>query len=136
MSFAEYLTALEKMERGEDLPAAFVPCAILGGFVKEELVGMLAIRLKLNDHLLREGGHIGYGVLPEFRRRGFAKAMLAQALPIARQAGISKALVTCDDDNPASAKTIESCGGALENKVETAPGKPLKRRYWITPPNS
>lgn len=35
------------------------------------------------------------------------------------------------DDNVGSIKTIESCGGRLENKIEVAEGRPLKRRYWI-----
>lgn len=132
MTFAEYLELLSKWEKGQDLPQGYVPATFLGGFVGDEMVGRISLRHELNEFLFRVGGHVGYGVLPAFRRRGYATAMLAQSLPVAAGLGISKVLVTCDDDNFGSIKTIENCGGILENKVETAPGKlPLKRRYWI-----
>jgi predicted acetyltransferase len=57
--------------------------------------------------------------------------MLAMALPMAKELGILRVLVTCDDNNLGSIKTIEANGGRLENKVEVGEGKPLKRRYWI-----
>lgn len=94
------------------------------------IVGMIAIRHRLNDYLLRFGGHIGYGVRPSQRRKGYAARMLALALEKCRELGIGRALVTCDDDNVGSARTIEKNGGVLENKVEEE-GK-LIRRYWIT----
>lgn len=132
MNFSDYLDLLNANERGERLPAGYVPATILCGFVGDDLVGRLAIRHTLNDFLLKIGGHIGYGVVPEFRRKGYAKAMLTLSLPIAKQLGIHKVLVTCDDDNIGSIKTIEACNGILENKIEVSEGKPLKRRYWIS----
>lgn len=131
MSFADYLESLAKRERGENLPPGHVPDTMLCGFVDGEIVGRLAIRHSLNEFLLKVGGHIGYGVLPKFRKQGFATEMLKQSLPMALELGISNVLVTCDDNNIGSLKTIEACGGTLENKVEVAPDKPLKRRYWI-----
>lgn len=133
MTFAEYLEVSARFERGENLPSGYVPASFFGGFVGDELVGRLSLRHQLNDFLFRIGGYIGYGVIPAHRRKGYATAMLAQALPIALELGISKVLVTCDDDNIGSIKTIEACGGVLENKVESAPGEILKRRYWIEP---
>lgn len=131
MSFREYLQLLADYEAGRNLPDGFVPSTTLCGFVDDDLVGRLSIRHTLNEFLHRIGGHIGYGVLPQFRRQGHAKAMLALSLPIAKDLGINKVLVTCDDDNLGSIKTIESCNGTLENKVDGGPDKPLKRRYWI-----
>jgi predicted acetyltransferase len=77
------------------------------------------------------GGHIGYGVRPVHRRRGYATEMLRQALVIARAEGVDRILVTCDDDNTASSVIIERTGGVLDD-VRRAPDGGQKRRYWLT----
>lgn len=130
MPFTDYLELLSANENGERLPQGYVPATILCGFVGDHIVGRVSIRHELNDFLLKVGGNIGYGVLPSFRRMGYAKDMLAQALDFSKTIGLKKTLLTCDSDNVASIKTIESCGGVLENEVEVS-GQ-MKRRYWIT----
>ncbi|MEQ6901623.1 GNAT family N-acetyltransferase [Nocardioides sp. YIM 152588] len=92
----------------------------------EELVGFLNTRHELNDFLLDQGGHIGYSVRPSRRREGHAGRALAGALEDARRLGLDRVLVTCDDDNEASARTIERNGGVLEDV------RGIKRRYWIS----
>jgi len=94
------------------------------------VIGAVNLRHTLNEHLLRCGGHIGYGVRPGFRRQGHAAAMLAATLPYARALGITRALVTCDKSNIASARTIRKCGGVLENEI--VDDGIIKQRYWIT----
>lgn len=131
MDFRKYLHVLEAFEKDENLPTGFVPDTSLFGFVGAAIVGRVSIRHRLNDHLLKVGGHIGYGVLPLFRRNGYAKKMLELSLPIARELGINKALLTCDDNNLGSIKTIEANGGVLENKVAVEGKTTLKRRYWV-----
>jgi predicted acetyltransferase len=102
-----------------------VPCTYLWIVEGETFLGSLAIRHELNDFLLNEGGHIGYSVRPSARRRGHAAAALANALPMARELGITRALLTCDENNSGSRATIEKNGGVYE---DTRNGK---RRYWI-----
>lgn len=131
MLFADYVRRLESNQRGENLPPGFVPDTSLFAFVDGQIVGRLAIRHSLNDFLLKIGGHIGYGVLPAYRRKGYAKQMLSLSLPMAKDLGINRVLVTCDDNNLGSIKTIEGNGGVLENKIVAGEGAPLKRRYWI-----
>ncbi len=130
MSWDDYLKALEDHRAGVNLPERFVPSTFLVADVGGEIVGRTSIRHRLNEFLLREGGHVGYGVLPAHRRRGHATEILRQSVVIARSVGIDRVLVTCDDDNIGSIKTIEACGGVLEDVVKAEEGKP-RRRYWI-----
>lgn len=100
--------------------------------VREEdnrLVGIINIRHALNDYLFNFGGHIGYSVRKDERRKGYAKEMLKMALKECRKLGMDKILLTCDAGNIASAKTIKSCGGILENEVHE--DGELIQRYWI-----
>jgi len=133
MPFRRYLDVLADQEHGVNMPTAnHVPSTFLFAFVGNRIVGRASIRHALNEFLHRVGGHIGYVVVPEFRRRGYATEILRQSLQIARdKCGLNRILVTCDDDNIGSIRTIEKNGGVLENVVG-APDldKPL-RRYWI-----
>ncbi len=95
-----------------------------------EIVGGLDLRHHLSENLLKTGGHIGYGIRPKERGKGYAPCMLALGLEKAKERDIRRVLVTCDDDNPASAHTIEACGGVLENKLTEEDGN-VVRRYWI-----
>ena len=97
-------------------------------------IGEVAIRHRLNDALLRRGGHIGYGVRYAEWNRGHGTRLLALALEKAKEMRISPVLVTCNDDNLASARVIEKNGFTLENKVPVLQdGKSfLTRRYWKT----
>lgn len=103
----------------------FVPCTYLWIVDGEEFVGYLALRHELNDFLLDQGGHIGYSVRPSRRREGHAARALGLALDEARALGLDRVLVTCDDDNVGSYRTIERNGGVLEDV------RGVKRRYWI-----
>jgi len=78
------------------------------------------------------GGHIGYAVITEFRRRGYATTILDLSLQIARgKLGLPRILLTCDDDNIGSIRTIEKNGGILENIITGPDLDKPKRRYWI-----
>jgi predicted acetyltransferase len=128
--WADYLAALDRQRRGLDLAPDRVPATYLVADVDGAIVGRASIRHELNDFLAREGGHIGYCVLPPHRGRGYATEILRQSLIIARSVGVSHALLVCDDDNLASATVIERCGGLLADRTTDSDGAPI-RRYWI-----
>ncbi|MCK0110865.1 GNAT family N-acetyltransferase [Ornithinimicrobium sp. F0845] len=129
-TWAQWLDKVARDRAGVDLAPGRVPATMLFGVVGEEIVGRAHIRHELTPALLEEGGHIGYGVRPDYRRRGYATAMLRQGLQVVRGLGVDRALVTCDDDNPASIATIERCGGVLEDTRPRDDGAST-RRYWI-----
>lgn len=93
-------------------------------------VGAVNIRHYLNEHLLNYGGHIGDGIRPSERRKGYGTEMIRLALLEAKKLGIDKVLMTCDKNNIASRKTITNNGGVLENEVKQSDGEILQR-FWI-----
>ncbi len=97
-------------------PADRVPCTTLWLVEGDEYLGRISVRHRLTPALTRLGGHIGYDVRPSARRRGYATAMLRDALPVANRLGIDPALLTCDADNVASRKVIEHNGGVLQDE--------------------
>ncbi len=129
----EVLDEVAREAAGHDLPPGRVRADFLLAEVDGTVVGRVSIRYALTDFLRRVGGHVGYAVGPEFRRRGHATQILRQSVERLRAAGVDRVLVTCDDDNVASARTIEACGGRLEDVLEVE-GGPAKRRYWIGEP--
>jgi predicted acetyltransferase len=130
MPWSAFLEELECRRVPELVPAGWVPSTFLVADVDGRIVGRSSIRHKLNAFLAHEGGHIGYCVLPPDRGRGYATEILRHSLRVARDVGITRALLCCDDTNLVSANTIERCGGVLDSKVRAGDGT-LTRRYWI-----
>jgi predicted acetyltransferase len=129
MSFSRYLEVLDEQEQGVNLLPDHVPSTFLFAFKGQRIMGRVSIRHMLNDFLLRVGGHIGYVVVPQFRRQGHATTILRLALHITHEKlGIRRVLVTCDDDKVGSIRTIENNGGILEDVI-TGPDldKPKRR---------
>lgn len=130
--FDSYVSKVLSNAEGKNLLAGYVPQSTFWLIDGKEFIGRVSIRHILTDHLLREGGHIGYDVRPSMRQKGYGKNLLDLALPRAKALGIKKALVTCNENNLGSKKIIEANGGVFENSVSMGEGKPRKLRYWIT----
>jgi predicted acetyltransferase len=93
------------------------------------ILGMINFRHYLNQSLAKTGGHIGYSIRPSEWRKGYGKAMLSLCLEKCHTFGLKKVLITCDDDNVGSKKTIISNGGIFDGKISTEMG--YTERYWV-----
>lgn len=96
-----------------------------------DYIGRLILRSEVNEHLLQMGGHIGYEIRPSRRRQGYGKLILKYGLDRAKDFGLERVLLTCDEDNLRSRRIIESHGGMLENIIEVEQWPTKVCRYWI-----
>ncbi|CAG9621487.1 GNAT family N-acetyltransferase [Sutcliffiella rhizosphaerae] len=131
--FQAMVRELLDAERGIGIREGWVPDSTYWLLRENDqtILGAVNIRHSLTDFLRNAGGHIGYGIRPSERRKGYATKILELALQKAKVLGIKEALVVCDEENIASWKTIIKNGGnQVENFVEES-GNVVKR-FWIT----
>ena len=94
-----------------------------------QIVGLGSLRHELNDYLKQFGGHIGYSVVPNERKKGYGTQILKLLLKEAKNKNINNVLVTCEIHNVGSEKVIKNNKGELENKIEH--DNKVTCRYWI-----
>lgn len=97
----------------------------------QKILGTIQFRHYFNDFLEIYGGHIGYSVRPDERRKGYATRMLAACLERCRDFGLERVLITCNRNNEASRRTILANGGVYDKDVYYAPEDIYLERYWI-----
>ena len=97
---------------------------------RDILLGAVNIRHYLNESLLQFGGHIGDGIRPSERRKGYATEMIRLSLIECKKLGLQRVLMVCDKTNIGSAKSIIKNGGVLENELVDETGK-TQQRFWI-----
>lgn len=130
-NYEDWLEKASDYHQGLNLPNGFVPATTYFLIGENKVLGTINIRHCLNEGLLKSGGHIGYSVAPSQRKKGYATTMLKMGLSKCHDLGIDKVLVTCNKNNIASRKTIEKCGGKLENEYYDEKEKQTYLRFWI-----
>lgn len=130
---ADWLAHVAAYSRAETVPEGRVPTTQFV-YLREEdrkIVGVIQVRHFLNDELRRYSGHIGYSVAPSERRKGYATQMLGLVLPICRQMGIRRVLITCVRGNEGSRRTILKNSGVYESTVYQPERDRYLERYRI-----
>ncbi len=132
-SYGEWLDRLKMFSNEKTVPPGCVASTTFFAVRPSDgrIVGTIDVRHRLNDFLRSYGGHIGYGVRPTERNKGYATQMLKLALAYARQIGLTKVMLACNRDNEASRRTILKCNGVLEREFLHTDGH-IVQVYWIT----
>ncbi len=80
-NFPAMVQELLDAHNGINIPETWVPDSTYWLVTDEnKIVGAVNIRHSLTEHLFNAGGHIGYGIRPSERRKGYATKLLALSL--------------------------------------------------------
>ncbi|HDR7717320.1 GNAT family N-acetyltransferase [Bacillus albus] len=130
-NFPAMIQELLDAHNGVNLPESWVPDSTYWLVTdNNRIVGAVNIRHSLTEHLFNAGGHIGYGIRPSERRKGYATKLLELSLEKTKELNITRALVVCDAVNTASEKTILNNGGVRDDDFTEEDGN-VVRRFWI-----
>ena len=131
-TYDNWLEHLEKTNNPLTADSSWVPASTFFAIRKPDgkIVGIIDIRHRLNDFLKEFGGHIGYGVRPSERHKGYATEILRLGLKYCATINLVNVMLACNKDNIASEKTIVNNGGKLEKEFEYKDGKTV-RVFWI-----
>ena len=132
-SIKEWLEFNRRCENKETVPENWVTCEqyIYVREADNKIVGMIQFRHYFNEFLEKYGGHIGYSVRPDERRKGYATMMLAECLGICKAYGLENVLITCIKGNEGSKRTVLANGGVYEGTIYCEPEDVYLERYWI-----
>ena len=127
MTYDEYKSWLIKKQQEAEQTGLVdgwkVPSTTYWLYVDGVPVGFGNVRAFLTEALKKAGGHIGYGIMPEHRSKGYGKILLKLLLQKAREADIEKALLTIHRDNLPSQAVALANGGVITEKTD--------ERVWI-----
>lgn len=112
-NFDLLIKKLEDEAKGINLKKDRFPQTELWLVENRKYIGDIRIRHGLNKQLKKIGGHIGYGIRPAERKKGYGKLILKLGLEKAKEIGLKEVLITCDKSNIGSKKIIETSGGEL-----------------------
>lgn len=132
-TYSEWLLKVVKDLDIANIPQGRIP-AYTYFYIREDdekIIGMINIRLALNDFLRKEGGHIGYSIRPTERRKGYGTKMVQEALTFCKTIDLQNIIISCDKINIASAGVIKNCGGTLEEEFYSETFNAIVQRYRI-----
>jgi predicted acetyltransferase len=129
--FERFLYHLKTQQDRAKLAPYVIPQSHFWLIDNNEFIGILSLRRGLDETFIRISGHVGYQIRPSKRQRGYGKELLRLGLQKAKELGFTRILLTCDEDNIASKKVIESNGGKFENAIVVDGALVKKLRYWI-----
>lgn len=128
--FPALIKKLEDFSRGIGLKEGHVENSTYWLVENNIIIGAVNIRHRLNEYLLKYDGHIGGGIRPSMRGKGYGNVMLSLALDIVRDMGMKRVIITCNKGNTASEKVILKNGGVFESEEVEDNGN-IVRRFWI-----
>lgn len=131
-TYDEWINSVIAHHHNNNIPQNRVPSTTFLAYDDEVLVGVIDIRHHLNEYLESYGGHIGYGVRPSKRKKGYATQILAKGLEYCKdELKLPRVLITCDESNIGSNKTILANKGILIDQLFDSNLKRYTNRYKI-----
>ena len=132
LNYSIWLKDIIDEHNGINLQNGRVPSSVYFLMDDDRIIGYLSIRHNINNEFLSSiGGHIGYGIRPSERKKGYATKLLGLALEKCDELGLENVLVTCKEDNIGSSKTIENNFGVLKEIVFVPKENCNFKKYWI-----
>ena len=117
--YKEWLIAKQRDSEQEGIVDGWkVPYTTFWLYVNGVPVGFGSVRHFLTEALSKVGGHIGYGIAPQFRGKGYGNEILRLLLNEAKEIGIEKVLVTVHLDNIASQAVALANGGVITERTD------------------
>jgi len=110
MPWQDYLGRLADSTAGVNLPDGWVGSTFLVADLDEQIIGRVSIRHELNEFLRTRGGHIGYCVLPAYRRRGIGRLLKLRVHAWARTHGFREIHTTTTKADPAMLALNDALG--------------------------
>ncbi len=128
LPFEQWICKTAANSRPETVQSHWVQTSVFFAVRREDgkAVGMLDIRHQLNDFLRQYAGHIGYGIRPTERGKGYGSEMLRLGLKYAAYLGLEDVMLSCYSENEASRKIILKCGGRLERELLYTDGRQIQ----------
>lgn len=131
-SFEEYFNGLEISKHIDEIyPAYANQTTYVLADDSNHIYGLINLRHELKGKLMEVGGHIGYGIRPSERKKGYATLQLKLILDKLKELNINQALITCRENNIASKKTMEKFIGKKDTLVPSNHEGIMEYRYWI-----